>query len=293
MTAIDVFMCVHRRDVGYLFELALRSYLRNFEPKGTLMLVTNDQPFLAEFIANLGLADVATVTSDNEWLSQRELMLPGWYRQQIIKLRAYEFCTTEHFCNLGADTVLLQPITSADLIADDFPVLYYRRHRVPNPHILFEYQRVTAIGHILKTHPWRAYRYGDFISDLFCFDRATMQSLNVKMQQLYGSEPYHTVLHGLGSGPENYNKFGEWTLYSVYLLDCLKLDLTMRNAAAGFLYQAHSERDFRRYRFDSKVVHFVSKDFDLGRIESELGKRGILRGTPLLSAAIQEPNVLL
>ena len=272
---IDVFMCVHQRDVGYLFELSLRSYLRNFEPKGSLTLVTNNQPFLADFVARLGLADRATVTSDEQWLSRRELTLPGWYRQQLIKLRAYEFCTSEHVCNLGADTVLLQPIRSSDLVDRGFPILYYRRHWLPNPHIVFEYQRIANIAKILQVRPTRALRYGDFISDLFCFDRATLQALAATLNRMYGSEPFYTLLRGLGPGPENYNRFGEWTLYSMFLLDCQKRDVTIRNSAAGFLHQVHSARDLRRYRFDSQVVHFVSKSFDAALIERELLERGI------------------
>ncbi|MGO8536077.1 DUF6492 family protein, partial [Rhizobium ruizarguesonis] len=65
----------------------------------------------------------AAVTGDNEWLSDSELELPGWLRQQIIKLRAFEFCRTEHFCNRGADTLLLRPIATTDLIDRREPVL--------------------------------------------------------------------------------------------------------------------------------------------------------------------------
>ncbi|MGO8572637.1 hypothetical protein ACC870_37120, partial [Rhizobium ruizarguesonis] len=37
-----------------------------------------------------GLVPGAAVTGDNDWLSASELELPGWFRQQIIKLRAFE-----------------------------------------------------------------------------------------------------------------------------------------------------------------------------------------------------------
>ena len=47
----DTFICIHRRDVDYLLKTVLDSYRANFVAKGNLFLVTNDLPYLQDFIA--------------------------------------------------------------------------------------------------------------------------------------------------------------------------------------------------------------------------------------------------
>lgn len=272
---LDTFVCVHQRDVNYLLELVLRAYEVNFRPKARLVMVTNDLPYLREFCERTGVAQGATLTSDNDWLSAKEQQLPGWYRQQIIKLRAYEFCQTPNFCNLGADTVLLQPIDADELVAGDFPILYYTRHPLPDLHARFERERIAYLGRILRVEPAHALSYVDFINDLFCFNGDTLRSLNGYLEQLYGSDPYYTLLSGLNDSPSLRNRFGEWTLYSIYLLDVLKRQVVLRNTKSGFLHQVHSKRSLRFYQFNTKVAHFVSKDFDIGYIKQQISRRNL------------------
>lgn len=275
---IDTFMCVHDRDIGYLFELSLRSYLLNFEPKGRLILISNDRQHLAEYVNQIGLENKVEVYGDADWLSQRELTLPGWYRQQIVKLRAYEFCTTPNFCNLGADAMLLQPVYASDLVQDGFPILYYYRHMPPSLHLAYEFLRVLYIARILEVRPQRSLRYVDFINDLFCFNREILIELHSHLTRRYGSEPYYRLVQGFGTDKRNYKKFGEWTLYNMFLLDHLNYPVTIKNSAAGFLHQVHSLRTFKQYRFDSKVVHFVSKDFDVATIKQAISQHGLALG---------------
>ncbi|MCA0453697.1 MAG: DUF6492 family protein [Chloroflexi bacterium] len=268
----DTFICVHHRDVSYLLELVLRSYRLNFLPKGRLMMITNDLPHLREFVARIGLEGKVVLSDDREWLSKEEMELPGWFKQQLIKLRSYQFCETPNFCCLGADTVMLQPILESDLNDNGKPVLYYTRHLLPDSHFRYEKARVNYIGELLKVSPVSALRYVDFINDLFCFNRDALISLNDYLRELYGDNPYTKLLQGIQDKPENRNKFGEWTLYSVYLLDKLKIPLTLRDTREGFLYQAHSQLYLRLFRFNTKVVHFVSKDFDVDYISRQIAK---------------------
>jgi hypothetical protein len=254
--SIDTFICVHERDVDYLLKLVLRSYQVNFTLKGTLALVTNNPPYVRECLDRLGLDVDVTLMNDNEWLSKREMELPGWYRQQIIKLRSYLFCSTPNFCNLGADTLLLQPIAKEDLLDGDMPVLYYTRHWLPNPHFLLEWRRVHNVARILKTKPAVSRRYVDFINDLFCFNREALTDLNHYLERLHGPDCYYTLLHSLDSKRDQH-RFGEWTLYSVYMLDYRKQKVTLRNTRGGFLHQIHSLRNLNAYKFDTKVAHFV------------------------------------
>ncbi len=272
---LDTFVCVHQRDVGYLLELVLRAYETNFIPKGRLLMISNDVEHLREFCERTGVGQGAILSSDSDWLSKSELELPGWYRQQIIKLRSYEFCDTPNFCNLGADTVLLQPIGAEDLVTNGFPNLYYTSHRFPDPHVRFEKERVAQIGRILQSETQNAERYTDFINDLFCFNGDALRDLNAYLVRLYGDDPYASLLHGFDDASANRNKFGEWTLYSVYLLDVIKRPLVVKNTKPDFLYQVHSKLGLRTYRFNTKVAHFVGKDFDLDYIKQQIARRNL------------------
>lgn len=271
---LEAFVCVHHRDIGDLLEWVLRAYEINFQPQGKLTLITNDPAQLKAFVERTGVATHATISADEDWLSKAEMELPGWYRQQLIKLRAYEFCESENFCNLGADTVMLQPVTDDDMVdANGFPVLYYTQHRFPDQHLRFERERVTNVARILQTQPTRAAQYVDFINDLFCFNRTALQGLQGYLEQLYGPNPYQQILQGLGSASVSGNQFGEWTLYSTYLLDVLKEDVTLRNTRPDFLYQVHGKLNMLAYRYNTKVVHFVGKDFDTEQIRRKLNRR--------------------
>ena len=270
---IDTFICVHRRDVDYLLELVLRSYEVNFLPKGKLTFITNDMPYLQAFLDRKGVARDATVTTDSDWLTAQEMELPGWYRQQVIKLRAHEFCTTDNFCNLGADTVLLQPIEQTDLVHEGRPILYYTQHRLPDTHLLYERQRVRHVARILQVEPAVASRYVDFINDVFCFNRGTLIELNADLEALYGQGHYYKLLSDLDTEGDR-KKFGEWSLYSVFVLDKLKQSVAMRDTRDGFLHQVHSQRTLKRFRFDTKAVHFVGKDFDLSYINRRIRESG-------------------
>lgn len=269
---LDTFVCVHQRDVDYLLKTVLRSYEVNFVPKGRLMLISNDVNYLREFCERNGVGKGAVFSSDSDWLSRKELELPGWYKQQIIKLRSYQFCETPNFCNLGADTVLLQPIELSDLVDDDgFPILYYSTHALHDiRHVRFEKERIRNIGRILQTPTPNAEHYVDFINDLFPFNGGALRALDTYLERFYGSDPYVRLLRGFDDDVRN--KFGEWTLYSTYLLDVLKRPLTMRNTKPDFLYQVHGKLSMLTYQYDTKVAHFVSKDFDIDRIAEKISQ---------------------
>ena len=271
---IDTFICVHQRDVDYLLELVLRSYQVNFLPKGTLTFVTNDLPHLQAFLDRTGAAPNAVLTSDGDWLTAKEMELLGWYKQQVIKLRAHQFCATPNFCNLGADTLLLQPINYADLVVGDLPALYYSQHVLLDKHVLYERQRVHNVARILRVKPTIALHYIDFINDVFCFNRTLLSKLNKHLELIYGQEYYFNLLRNLDNSEGDRKKFGEWTLYSVFLLDYLGVKPVLRNTRGAFLYQVHSQRTLYRYKFDTKAVHFVGKNFDLDYIKRRIKESG-------------------
>jgi hypothetical protein len=283
---LDAFMCVHSRDLDYLFELALRSYLANFRPRGRLFLVTNDTDALNRRLERAGLGDGILVSDDAAWLSSREQELPGWYRQQVIKLRSHLVCGTASFCNLGADTLLLREIERSDLVGDAKPYLYYngfswdgiRRLDLFDQAVridtwLYEKRRLRNVARILQVRPTRAGRYVDFIFDLFCFDRAYLEGLNGYLARLYGPDYFSRLLSTLGD--RDRTRFGEWTLYATYLLDVLKAPVAVRDSASSFLAQVRSRRVLDRFTFDSKIVHFVDKSFGVDAIVREIVERDL------------------
>jgi hypothetical protein len=290
---LDTFICVHSRDLGHLFELTLRSYEQNFQPKGRLFMVTNDLQALRDMLDRTGLGADAQLMADDELLSTHERTLPGWYRQQIVKMRAHEFCVSENFCNLGADTVLLQPVVREDLVAEDRPILYYngpRGYSIATPDFWmdrwYEMIRIDYVSKILRVTPNVSRRYVDFIFDLFCFNRGHLADLNRYLARLHGPDYFYALLNGLGDADRK--QFGEWTLYSMYLLDCVRAPVEMRNSAASFLRQIRNRRILKGYQFDSKVVHFVDKSLS----PSEITERIIASNLPLgrQLAALAEPS---
>ena len=291
---LDTFICVHSRDLGRLFELTLRSYELSFQPKGRLFLITNDLGTLREVLDRTGLGAGAQLMADGDLLSARERTLPGWYRQQIIKLRADQFCETENFCNLGADTLLLRPVTADDLIANGRPVLYYngpRRLGVASPDFWmdrwYEMIRLDYVARILQVSPTVSRRYVDFIFDLFCFNREFLGHLNRYLTRLYGPDCYYTLVNDLGDTDRK--RFGEWTLYSAYLLDAIHAPVEIRSSAASFLRQIRNRRILKGYRFDSKVVHFVDKGLDPEEIAGKIAATDLPLGRYLRDRANAAP----
>jgi hypothetical protein len=268
--AIDTFMCVHSSDVSYLLELAVRSWCRHFGPKGKLHLICNERAAVADFVARNDLSDVALISTDADWLSAKEMSLPGWYRQQLIKLRGYRICQTTHFCNLGADTILLRPIGVDDLLSDGYPIAYYtaRPRFMADEHYRYELFRTLSVARFLRTVPLRTLRHVDFIADLFTFNRADLSALDERMTKLHGPDPYHALLHKYGPALKHHKKFGEWTLYIMFVLDVLGRTPALRDMSRGFLRQAYSQAALEQVPPDVRVLHVVPKDCDVAVVRN-------------------------
>jgi hypothetical protein len=272
---LDLFLCAHSKDVAYLLELVVRSWQLHFVPKGRLFLISNDRRPLEEFADRLGLANVAEISTDADWLSKSELQLPGWYKQQIVKLRSYRICGTENFCNLGADTLLLKPVDADDLVVDGYPVTrYYRRPAtLMDRNYRYELFRVLSVARMLQIAPLRGLRYVDFISDLFTFNRHDLIALDKRMHDLHGPDCYYQLLNGYGTLVQNQKRFGEWTLYTLFILDCLRRKPVIQDMSKGFLRQIYTQQSMDKYDFNSTVVHLVSKEFDTAKVRAILKDR--------------------
>lgn len=280
--AFDVFICVHSSDVSYLLELAVQGWRVNFRPKAKLYLISNERGPVQEFVDRTGLTDVATITTDGDWLSAKEMELPGWYKQQLVKLRSYRICQTPNFCNLGADTLLLRPIDADDLLSDGYPITYYtnRPRKLLDIHYRYELFRNLSVARFLRTVPLRTLRYVDFITDLFTFNREDLIALDERMHRLHGPDAYYKLLKDYGRRVQNQKKFGEWTLYTMFVLDCLGRTPTIRDMSRGFLRQIYSQAALDNFDFDSTVLHLVSKDFKMAEVRNRLRDRLELSAEP-------------
>ena len=270
---IDVLMCVGARDVNYLMPYSLQSCLNNFELLNNIYIVTNakEEVFAAlrEHQIRMTRGKI-TILDDEEVIPAALHDWPGWCKQQFIRLHADQICETPIVACLSADTIIFKPLTRNDLFAGTTPILFYNRSDEKDKHFIYECQRVRNIASLLRVEPTRSLVLGDFIMDLTLFESAHLQKLREYLEGIYGREPFLKILPRETETFEQRNTFGEWTLYAVFLLDVLKLDVTTRNSMNKFIAQVHSLRQFADFQFDAHVVHCVAKTFDVSRIRMVL-----------------------
>jgi hypothetical protein len=159
---------------------------------------------------------------------------------------------------MGADTLVIEKVGFDDLFEDGRPIIRFfddsRRHK------LFELDRVKNLSAALRVQPTRSAILADFICDLFPMERGVLASLRVFL----ASKVDGGLLGWLRSlGPRDGfdNRFGEWTLYALYVLDILGGPVPVRNGSnERWAVQVHSRRDMERPdRYDSRIVHFAWK----------------------------------
>jgi hypothetical protein len=210
------------------------------------------------------------VLDDEEVLPATLLGLPGWCKQQVIRLHADLICGTPLVACLSADTIIFKPLTSKHLFSESVPILFYNRYLHTARHLIYERQRVENVARILKVRPLRSWPLGDFIMDFMLFDSMRLRELREYLTALYGDEAFLRILPKKCDTIEQKAAFGEWTLYAVFLLDVLKAKIPVRNSMNRFIAQVHSAKEFAAFHFDAHVVHFVDKSFELSRILAAL-----------------------
>lgn len=272
---IDVLMCVGAGDIHHLMAYSLKSCIANFELLNEVTIVTSDQEDVISVLDQHGLnaTEVSVrVLHDNDILPPPLRDLPGWCKQQYIRLHADQVCGTPFVACLSADTLMCKPVGSAHLFSGGDAVLYYNRYPHPANHLAYERRRVENVARILDVTPAWSWPLGDFIMDFMLFDGRRLKELRRHLFSLYGDEAFRKILPGRCDTIEQRVSFGEWTLYAVFLLDVLKAHPPVRNSENRFIAQVHSVREFDEFHFDAHVVHFVDKSFDLDRILTALDK---------------------
>jgi hypothetical protein len=242
-------------------------------------LVTNQPRQGEDLVATLGLSGISVIP-DAEVLSAREGLVPGWYKQQIIKLRANRVLGGNILCVLSGDTLLARLLPSSELIAPDGrPYLYVNRYCYPSPHLAYERRRVRAAAQLLGIAPTISLDLGDFISDLFCFERDVLEFTVARLEHRFG-RPWTRILEGRGTSEGDQAGFGEYTLYAVTALELMPEQPPVRMCQETHVLQLHSRHAFEVARFQAPIVHIVDKKIPL----DEIAKRAAFFGKDLRPA---------
>lgn len=275
IAGLDVMVVASHRD----FEVT-RHCLRNLTvylpDAGRVHLVTDDAQRGKDLVGSLGRDDVVVIP-DQEILSSDENELPGWYKQQVIKLRADRVLDGAVLCVLSGDTLLAGPLTMADLVdPSGRPYLYVNRYRYPSAHLSYERQRVRAVAELLGVDPAVSLDLGDFISDLFCFERATLAEAIARLERRIG-RPWTRALPERVTSLEEKARFGEYTLYAVAALELSSDPPPVRVCHETHVLQLHSRRSLEFARFEAPIIHIVDKRISV----AEVAERAALFGVRL------------
>jgi hypothetical protein len=273
--ALDVLVVASEKDFE-ITALCLRNLTAYFPALHHLVLVTDAVHRAEELVESLGLSHTPAIP-DDQLLSARESRLPGWYRQQIIKLRAGEVFSGDKFCVMSGDTLLARPLSGTDMVsAAGRPFLYVNRYRYRSAHLEYERRRVRAVAELLGATPTFSLTLGDFISDLFCFERDILDVAIQRLQRRHGAE-WTRVLDGRSTSAADQERFGEYTLYAVAALELMSNPPPVRVCTESHVLQLHSRNSFNRATFDAPIIHIVDKNITL----DEVAERALAFGVDL------------
>lgn len=172
----------------------------------------------------------------------------------------------DRYCVMSGDTLLARPLSAGELVSPEGrPYLYVNRYRYASRHLEYERRRVKAVAGLLGVEPTISLELGDFISDLFCFDRTLLDHALQHLEQRHG-RPWTRVLEGRGTDSVAQERFGEYTLYAVYALECAPISPPVRIRPETHILQVHSPRALSRARFDAALIHLVDKTIPLAQV---------------------------
>ncbi len=260
---LDVLVVASHRD----FELTRQCLLNlaAYLPHRHVHLVTDRLGQGRDLVDSLDLADVAVIP-DDDVLSRQEMQLPGWYKQQIIKLRADRILAGDILCVLSGDTLLARILPISELVAPSGrPYLYVNRYCYQSDHLSYERRRVRAVAQLLGVTPAISLTLGDFISDLFCFERTVLASAIERLDQRFGA-PWTRILAGWHTSLADKERFGEYALYAVTALDLLRDQPPVRVCWESHILQLHSRQSFDLARFEAPIVHIVDKGISVDEV---------------------------
>lgn len=271
--ALDVMMCVGPRDVHGLLGVTLKLLFENFGQLGRLHVVTPTVQAVRRLLDSIPhqRAHEARVVADDDVCPEASRLDP-WFRQQYVKLHADRVSDERFVVCLGADALILQPVQVRDFFtAEGRPILRWFPHRMPDRHLRFERGRVRNVAELLDVAPRRSLAAGDFICDMFLFDRDSLRALRA---HLAGRLPLLEVLAGIGPRCGADNRFGEWTLYAVYCLDVAGgAAVGLVRSPGDFFGQVHGRLDMLRPgRYRPRVLHFATEPGGTAAVLADLAR---------------------
>lgn len=276
---MDVLMCVGPEDVDGLFPIALQLLGKHCSWVRTAHVVCPEPSRARRQIRRLGSISLPewTVHHDQEIVGTRGMALPGWIRQQLIKLLGDRVCKTENFVCVGADALILEDLGVSDLVWGNLPILRAHRYSYPNRHLFFERARVLKVAKLLGVEPLRSFLPGDFVCDVFTMHGAHLQALRAHFVTRFGPEGLLRVLRDLGEREGADNRFGEWSTYSVFVLDVLGLRSRLSVGEPRWAKQIHSTTDLLRPdRYSARIVHFAQQPNGIRAVIADLVAAGRL-----------------
>ena len=266
--SLDVMVVAARADMD-LASNCLRSLTKHLPQVGAVRLVTNAVTDGLRVADEVGLPDVEVI-ADEELLSPSEQKLPGWYRQQVLKLRAGSVLSGDMFAVMSGDTWLLRSLEGSELAAPDGrPYLQVNRYRYASPHLAYEQQRVDAVASLLGVEPGRSRELGDFICDFFCFERELLDLTLDRLAQMHGAN-WTRILDGRGTTLSDMTMFGEYTTYAVAALELAERPPPVRIGEESHVLQIHSRRSLGHATFEAPILHLVDKSIPLGDVEAAI-----------------------
>jgi len=251
---------VSKKDVGYLFDIVIRSCIRYIPFVDDIYIVTPEPNLIKGALAKIDIGSKAIyVLGDDEMLSEEELALPGWVKQQIIKLRSYKICNSECILCVGADTVLQKRLLLSDFYNNEDIIIHYRKHDQSDSHYVFEQRRVENIYKLLGLINSENKQKYDYIFDVFMFNSDVLKEMELYAEKELGG--YRAIY------PQEVNSFddmvfmGEWSLYAIFVIEILKKRYQLIDGT-DLVDQIHSQREFNLYKGNPSAIHFVKDDFD-------------------------------
>jgi hypothetical protein len=123
LETIDAVLPLTLRDYGR-FEILQKSCNRFFKDLGTCWIVTPDQEW--EKLSALIQDERYRVVPETQIVPEFKVFrfIPGWFKQQLIKLAIAKWIDTPFYLTLDADVICVKPIDYSDLVKDNRAVCY-------------------------------------------------------------------------------------------------------------------------------------------------------------------------
>lgn len=230
---------------------SVRAHL--LHPVAEIILVGQSSTDIAALAARVG----ATYIDEEDVLSApvrafryvtRHRNRNGWIRQQILKLMADDFATTDHILILDSDTRLMRDLS---FVRSGKPVLFTSDEYNPTYH---------ACSHRLLG-PLKDYPRS-FIAHCMLFERAALQALKAAISARHACDWREAILHSIDISVEE--SFSEYELYGTFIYNFMPDKFQTR-----YWYNRKNRGDLSRQSSAQQMLkqNFVSAHIHLHRFQ--------------------------